>query len=128
VSTGGCGFFGFVDYASRQVDTTIAVGSGLTIVLLPPQPRNVTMQLCAQVNGRLMQRLPRGGRPQVELVARGTTAEAAVGVPGQVRRERAASAALRSVQRARAAQLVALTAHGDKVQQFQNGLKANFST
>ena len=85
------------------------------------------MQLCAQVDGRLMQRLPRGGRPQVELVTRGATAEAAVGVPRQVRREGAASATLRSVQRTRAAHLVAAAAHGDKVQQFQNGIKANFS-
>jgi hypothetical protein len=85
------------------------------------------MQPCAQVDGRLMQRLPRGGRPQVELVARGTTAEAAVGVPRQVGRERAASGTLRNVQRARAAHLVAPAAHGDKVQQFQNSLKANFS-
>jgi hypothetical protein len=85
------------------------------------------MQLCAQVDGRLMQRLAGGGRPQVELIARGAAAEAAVSVPGQVRRERAASGALRSVQRARAAHLVAPAAHGDKVQQFQNGVKANFN-
>jgi len=83
------------------------------------------MQLCAQVDGRLMQRLPGGGRPQVELVARGATAEAAVSVPRQVRGERAASAALRGVQGARAAHLIAPPAHGDKVQQFQDGLKAN---
>ena len=127
VSTGGCGFFGVVDFASPQVDTIVAVGSGFTIVLRSPQPGNVTMQLCAQVDGRLMQRLPRGGRPQVELVARGATAEAAVGVPRQVRGERAASAALPGVQRARAVHLVAAAAHGHKVQQFQNGLKANVS-
>ena len=85
------------------------------------------MQICAQVDGRLMQRLPGGGRPQVELVARGAATEAAVGVPRQVRRERTAFGTLRSVQRARAAHLVAPAAHGDKVQQFQNGLKANVS-
>jgi hypothetical protein len=33
----------------------------------------------------------------------------------------------RSVQRARAAHLVATAADGHKVQQFQNGLKADFS-
>ena len=56
-----------------------------------------------KLDGCLIQRLPRGGRPQVELVARGATAEAAVSVPRQVRGERAASAALRGVQGARAA-------------------------
>jgi hypothetical protein len=127
VSTGGCGFFGIVDYASRQVDTTVVVGAGFTIALLLLQPGNVTMQSCAQLDGRLMQRLPGGGRPQVELVARGAAAEAAVGVSRQVCGERTASAAFRSVQRARAAYLVAPAAHGDKAQQFQHGLKANFS-
>ena len=40
-------FFGVADYASRQVDTIVAVGSGFTIVLRSPQPGNVTMQLSA---------------------------------------------------------------------------------
>ena len=82
VSTGGCGFFGIVDYASRQVDTTVAVDSGFTVVLLLPQPGNVTMQLCAHVDGRLMQRLPGDGRPQVELVARGATGREGRGQDG----------------------------------------------
>ena len=84
------------------------------------------MQFGAQLDGRLMQRLTGSGRPQVELVARGAAAEAAVGVLREVRREGAASGALRRVQRAWAADLVAAAARGDKAQQFQNGLEAHF--
>ena len=51
--------------------------------------RERLVQFFTQVDGGLIERLPGGGRPKIKLVARGAAVEAAVGVAGEVRRERA---------------------------------------
>ena len=92
------------------------------------QAREGAVQFFAQRDGRLIQRLPRGCRPEVELVARGTAVKTPIDILPQVCRKRPAPRSVRPVNRARPTHLAAAPPRGDKAQQVQHRLHADLRT